>query len=81
MEKITTLLEKRLDLCTTMAECFEVKGSPKDGLSEDEEIALRAKYADMTIREAKCYQSAKEMIRIIENNAARRRAKRICSNY
>lgn len=76
MVKTTTLLEKRLEQCTTLAECFEVVGAQEDGLSEEEEIALRAKYADMTIIEAKCYESAREMLRIIENNVARRRAKR-----
>ena len=76
MAKTTTLLEKRLKDCTTVMECFEVKGEQHDELSEEEEIALRAEYAGMTIREAKCYQSAMEMIKIIENNVAQRRAQK-----
>ena len=67
MERTTTILEGLLEKCTTMAECFEVQNALADGLSAEEELKLRAKYAGLTVEEAKTYQDALRTLRAIEN--------------
>jgi len=77
MTKGTTKLEDRLKKCKTVRECFEVKNDCSSSLTPEQEIELRAKYAGLTITEAKCYESALEMLRIIENNQAKRKMEKL----
>ena len=66
MAKNITSLELRLKECTTMVECFEIQNSCADGLTEDEELALRAARAGISIEDARQYQEALRTIKRIE---------------
>ena len=74
MAKNITSLERRLQECTTMVECFEIQNSMADGLTEEEELALRAKRAGLSIEDAREYQDALRTIKRIE---AKKRAKKL----
>ena len=73
----TTILESLLKECTTMVECFEVQNALVDGLSEEEELALRAQYAGLTVGDAKRYQEALQVIKKIEAKSAEKRLKEV----
>ena len=66
MAKNITSFELRLKECTTMVECFEIQSSCADGLNEEEELALRAARAGISIDEARQYQEALRTIKRIE---------------
>lgn len=66
MAKNMTSLESRLQECTTMVECFEIQNSLCDGLTEEEELALRAARAGLSIEDAREYQNALRTIKRIE---------------
>ena len=69
MAKTTTNLERRLKECKTIRECFTIQNSLVDGLSEEEELELRAKYAGLTVEEAKLYQDALKTVKFFEAKA------------
>ena len=73
----TTILESLLEECTTMGECFEVQNALVDGLSEEEELALRAQYAGLSIEDAKRYQEALNVIHNIEAKSLEKRLKEV----
>lgn len=75
MAKTTTILEGLLKECKTMRQCFEVQNALVDGLSEEEELALRAKYAGLTVEEARMYSEALRTVKFFE---ARPHAVKVC---
>lgn len=77
MAKTTTILEGLLKECKTMRECFEVQNALADGLSKGEELELRAKYAGLTVLEAKCYQNALNTIKAIEAKPVERQLQEV----
>lgn len=74
MAKTMTSLERRLQECTTVVECFEIQNSAADRLTEEEELALRAARAGLSIEDAREYQQALRTIKHIE---AKRCAKQL----
>ena len=74
MAKTMTSLEQRLQECTTVEECFEIQNSLADGLTKEEELALRAARAGLSIEDAREYQNALRTIKRIE---ATRKAKQV----
>ena len=62
-----TLFEKALMKCTTVREVFEQQTALVDNLSDYEILALRAKYAGLTISEALLYQKALNTVKAIES--------------
>lgn len=62
-----TMFEALLKECKTMRQIFECQTALADGLSDDEVLELRAKYAGLTVQEAKSYQDALSTLKGIEN--------------
>ena len=77
MEKATTILEGLLKECKTIRECFEVQNALVDGLTSDEELDLRAKYAGLTLEEAKQYQDALKTVKRIESKPVERQLNKV----
>jgi len=73
----TTILEGLLKQCKTMRQCFEVQNALADGLTAQQELELRAKYAGLTILEAKCYQNALSTIKAIEAKPVERQLQEV----
>lgn len=67
MEKATTILEGLLKECKNVRECFEVQNALVDGLTMEQELELRARYAGLTVEEARLYQDALKTVRFFEN--------------
>lgn len=62
-----TMFEALLKECKTMRQIFECQTALADGLSDDEVLELRAKYAGLTVQEAKSYQDALSTLKGIKN--------------
>jgi len=73
----TTILEGLLKECKTIRACFEVQNALADGLTAEQELELRAKYAGLTVLEAKCYQNALNTIKAIEAKPVERQLKEV----
>lgn len=67
MEKATTILEGLLKECKNVRECFEVQNALTDKLTMEQELELRARYAGLTVEEARLYQDALKTVRFFEN--------------
>ena len=76
MAKIT-MLEGLLMQCKTVRQCFEVQNALVDGLTAQQELELRAKYAGLTVLEAQCYQDALNTIKGIENKSVESQLKEV----
>ena len=72
-----TYLEKALQNCKTIRECFEIQNALADGLTPEEELKLRAERAGLTLAEAEEYWAALKTVKRIESKPVERQLKEV----
>lgn len=72
MAKKETIFEGLLKKCTTMRQVFDTQTALVDNLSAGEVLGLRAKYAGLTLKEARKYEKALDTIKLIEAKPAKK---------
>jgi len=77
MAKTTTIFEGVLKECSTVRQVFETQTALADGLDELEVLRLRAKYAGLTLAEARDYQKELKNIKAIENKSVEQQLRKV----